>query len=99
MWEVFHDPKDGRVKVDGDSVNVSVFQKLPESQQIIVKLTRWEVRDKHMVIKDGELAVRLPFRQTGNQWKTLIPKNCNRKRELVRRLFSRNGPKGPKVCA
>ena len=28
MWEAFHDPKDGKVKLDGD--NVVEFPKLPE---------------------------------------------------------------------
>ena len=56
VWEVFHDPKDGKVKVDSDGVNVAVFPKLADFQQITVKVTRWEERDKRMVIKDGELA-------------------------------------------
>ena len=35
-------------------VNV-VFPKLPEFQQVTVKVTRWEERDKRLVIKDAEL--------------------------------------------
>ncbi|HTQ50662.1 MAG TPA: hypothetical protein VMJ12_08120, partial [Candidatus Acidoferrales bacterium] len=54
VWEAFHDPKDGKVKVDGDGVNVVVFPKLPEFQQVTVKVTRWEERDKRLVIKDAE---------------------------------------------
>ena len=48
-----HDPKDGNVKLDGD--NVVKFPKLPEFQQVTVKVIRWEDRDKRFVIKDGEL--------------------------------------------
>ena len=53
VWEGFHDPKDGKVKVDGETV-VS-YAKLPEFQQITLKVTRWEERDKRLVIKDAEM--------------------------------------------
>ena len=35
--------------------NVVTFPKLPEFQQITVKVTHWEERDKRLVIKDAEL--------------------------------------------
>jgi hypothetical protein len=31
VWEAFHDPKDGKVKVDGETV--TAFPKLPDFQQ------------------------------------------------------------------
>jgi hypothetical protein len=53
VWEAFHDPKDGKVKLDGE--NVVEFPKLPEFQQVTLKVMRWEERDKRLVIKDAEL--------------------------------------------
>jgi len=53
VWEAFHDPKDGKVKLDGESV--VTFPKLPEFQQIMLKVLRWEERDKRLVVKDAEL--------------------------------------------
>jgi len=53
VWEAFHDPKDGKVKLDGE--NVVAFPKLPEFQQITLKVLRWEERDKRLVIKDAEM--------------------------------------------
>jgi len=53
VWEAFHDPKDGKVKLDGE--NVVTFPKLPEFQQVTLKVLRWEERDKRLVIKDAEL--------------------------------------------
>jgi hypothetical protein len=53
VCEAFHEPKDGNVKLDGE--NVVKFPKLPEFQQVTVKVLRWEERDKRLVIKDGEL--------------------------------------------
>ncbi len=52
-WEAFHDPKDGKVKLDGD--NVIAFPKLPDFQQVTLKVLRWEEKDKRFVIKDAEL--------------------------------------------
>jgi len=52
-WEAFHDPKDGKVKLDGD--NVIQFPKLPDFQQVTLKVLRWEEKDKRFVIKDAEL--------------------------------------------
>ena len=53
VWEAFHDPKDGKVKLDGE--NVVTFPKLPEFQQVTLKVIRWEERDKRLVVKDAEL--------------------------------------------
>ena len=53
VWEAFHDLKDGKVKLDGE--NVVAFPKLPEFQQVTLKVLRWEERDKRLVIKDAEL--------------------------------------------
>ena len=53
VWEAFHDPKDGKVKLDGE--NVVAFPKLPEFQQVTLKVLRWEERDKRLVIKDAEM--------------------------------------------
>jgi hypothetical protein len=53
VWEAFHDPKDGKVKLDGETV--IEFPKLPDFQQITIKVLRWEERDKQLVIKDAEL--------------------------------------------
>lgn len=38
-----------------DGENVVTFPKLPEFQQVILKVLRWEERDKRLVIKDAEL--------------------------------------------
>ena len=53
VWEAFHDPKDGKVKLDGE--NVIEFPKLPDFQQVTLKVLRWEEKDKRFVIKDAEL--------------------------------------------
>ena len=53
LWEAFHDPKDGKVKLDGE--NVIEFPKLPDFQQVTLKVLRWEEKDKRFVIKDAEL--------------------------------------------
>jgi len=52
-WEAFHDPKDGKVKLDGE--NVIAFPKLPDFEQVTLKVLRWEEKDKRFVIKDAEL--------------------------------------------
>jgi hypothetical protein len=49
---VFHDPKDGKVKLDGE--NVLAFPKLPKIQRVTLKVLRWEERDKVLMIKDAE---------------------------------------------
>ena len=41
------------MKLDGE--NVVMFPKLPEFQQVTIKVLRWEERDKRLVIKDAEL--------------------------------------------
>ena len=53
LWEAFHDPKDGKVKLDGE--NVIQFPKLPDFQQVTLKVLRWEEKDKRFVIRDAEL--------------------------------------------
>ena len=53
VWEVFQDPKDGLVKLDGE--NIVTFPKLPEFQQITLKVLRWEERDKRFLIKEAEM--------------------------------------------
>jgi hypothetical protein len=53
VWEAFHDPKDGKVKLDGE--NVIEFPKLPDFQQVTLKVLRWEEKDKRFVIKEAEL--------------------------------------------
>ena len=52
-WEAFHDPKDGKVKLDGEKV--IEFPKLPDFQQVTLKVLRWEEKDKRFVIKDAEV--------------------------------------------
>lgn len=39
------------MKLDGDKA--VEFPKLPEMQQVTLKVTRWEERDKRMVIKEA----------------------------------------------
>jgi hypothetical protein len=41
------------VTLDGE--NVVTFPKLPDFQQVTLKVLRWEERDKRLVIKDAEL--------------------------------------------
>ena len=53
VWEAFHDPKEGKVKLDGE--NVIEFPKLPEFQQVTLKVLRWEDQDKRLVIKEAEI--------------------------------------------
>src|ERR1019366_9917595 len=52
VWEAFHDPKDGKVRLDGE--NVIEFPKLPEFKQVTLKVMRWEEKDKRFIIKDAE---------------------------------------------
>ena len=53
VWEAFHDPKDGKVKLDGE--NVIEFPKLKDFDQVTLKVLRWEEKDKRFIIKDAEL--------------------------------------------
>ncbi len=46
-------PKDGKVKLDGE--NVIAFPKLPDFQQVTLKVLRWEEKDKRFVIREAEL--------------------------------------------
>jgi len=55
VFEEYPDLKDGKVKLDGD--NVVEFHKLPEMQQITLKVLRWEERDKRLVIKEAQVVV------------------------------------------
>ena len=51
VFEEYPDLKDGKVKLDGDKV--VEFPRLPEMQQVTLKVLRWEERDKRMVIKEA----------------------------------------------
>lgn len=53
VFEEYPDPKDGKVKLDGD--NVIEFPKLPEFQQVTLKVLRWEERDKRLIIKEAQM--------------------------------------------
>ena len=53
IWEAFHDPKDGKVKLDGE--NIIVFPQLKDFEQVTLKVRRWEEKDKRFIIKDAEL--------------------------------------------
>ena len=53
VWEAFHDPKDSKVKLDGE--NVIEFPKLPEFKPVTLKVLRWEEKDNRFIIKDAEL--------------------------------------------
>lgn len=52
VYEEYPDLKAGMVKLDGDKV--VEFPKLPEMQQVTLKVLRWEEKDKRMVIKEAE---------------------------------------------
>jgi hypothetical protein len=53
VFEQYPDLKEGKVKLDGDKV--VEFPKMPEMQQITLKVLRWEERDKRLVIKDAQV--------------------------------------------
>jgi len=53
VWEAFHDPKDGKVKLDGEIV--TQFPKLKDFDQVTLKVLRWEEKDKRFIIKEAEL--------------------------------------------
>jgi hypothetical protein len=55
VWEAYHDPKDGKVKLDGEKV--IEFPKLKDFEQVTLKVLRWEEKDKRFIIKDAELVV------------------------------------------
>lgn len=52
VFEEYPELKDGKVKLDGD--NVVEFPKLPELQQVTLKVLRWEERDKRLIIKEAD---------------------------------------------
>jgi len=43
----------GKVKLDGE--NVVAYPKLPEFQQVTLKVLRWGERDKRLVIKEAQM--------------------------------------------
>ena len=53
VFEEYPDLKDGKVKIEGDKV--VEFHKLPEMQQITLKVLRFEERDKRLVIKEAQM--------------------------------------------
>jgi hypothetical protein len=53
VFEEYPDLKDGKVKLDGD--NVIEFHKLPEMQQVTLKVMRWEEKDKRFIIKEAQM--------------------------------------------
>jgi hypothetical protein len=53
VFEEYPDLKDGKVKLDGDIV--VEFHKLPEMQQVTLKVLRWEERDKRLVVKEAQM--------------------------------------------
>ena len=48
-------PELGKVKLDGD--NVIEFHRLPEMQQVTLKVLRWAEQDKRMVIKEAIVVI------------------------------------------
>lgn len=52
VFEEYPELKDGKVKLDGDTV--VEFPKLPELQQVTLKVLRWEERDKRLIIKEAD---------------------------------------------
>lgn len=53
VFEEYPELKDGKVKLDGD--NVIEFHKLPEFQQVTLKVLRWAERDKRLIIKEAQM--------------------------------------------
>ncbi len=53
VFEEYLEPKDGKVRLDGDTV--VEFPKLPEFKQVTLKVLRWEERDKRLVIKEAQM--------------------------------------------
>lgn len=52
VFEEYPELSDGKVKLDGDSV--VEFPRLPEFQQVTLKVLRWEERDRRLVIKEAQ---------------------------------------------
>ena len=53
VFEEYPELKDGKVKLDGDKV--VEFPKLPEFQQVTLKVLRWDERDKRLIIKEAQM--------------------------------------------
>jgi hypothetical protein len=53
IFEEYPELNAGKVKLDGDKV--VEFPRLPEMQQVTLKVLRWEERDKHLVIKEAQM--------------------------------------------
>src|SRR6476620_5650280 len=53
VFEEYPELKDGKVKLDGDKV--VEFPKLPEFQQVTLKVLRWAERDKRIIIKEAQM--------------------------------------------
>ena len=53
IFEEYPELKDGKVKLDGDKV--IEYPKLPEFQQVTLKVLRWAERDKRLVIKEAQM--------------------------------------------
>lgn len=52
VFEEYPELKDGKVKLDGDKV--VEFPKMPEFEQVTLKVLRWAERDKRLVIKEAQ---------------------------------------------
>lgn len=52
VFEEYPELKDGKVKLDGEKV--VEFPKLPEFEQVTLKVLRWGERDKRLVIKEAQ---------------------------------------------
>ena len=53
IFEEYPELNAGKVKLNGDKV--VEFPRLPEMQQVTLKVLRWEERDKHLVIKEAQM--------------------------------------------
>jgi hypothetical protein len=53
VFEEYPDLNAGKVKLDGDKV--VEFPRLPNMQQVTLKVLRWEERDKQLVIKEWQM--------------------------------------------
>lgn len=52
IFEEYPDPKDGKVKLDGD--NIIEFQKLPEFPKVTLKVLRW-ADGTRLIIKEAQM--------------------------------------------
>jgi hypothetical protein len=55
VWEEYHEPKDGKVTLDGETV--VAFPRLADFQPITLKVLRWAERDKRLIIKEGQIVL------------------------------------------